>query len=122
MHIALFFTVPVPVITISPPGPVQGTLIGSAQDIQCTVNVVDGVESNVVMISWIGPGGDTITNDSRVTISPTSGNDNEYTSTLQFTYLMEGDEGGYMCNVEILDTSALNLIKLSNITGKIVVH
>ena len=106
-------------ITILPPGPVQGTLIGSPQDIQCTVNVVSGVESNVVIVGWMGPGGDIITNDSRVTISPTSGSGNEYTSTLQFTYLMEGDEGRYMCSVEILDTSALNVIELSNITGEI---
>jgi len=116
-----YFTVPVPVITISPPGPVQGTLIGSPQDIQCTVNVVNGVESNVVMVSWMGPGGDIITNGRRVTISPTSGGGNEYTSSLQFTYLMEGDEGRYTCSVEILDTSALNLTELSNITGKILV-
>ena len=118
-EILFCFTVPVPVVTISPSGPVQGTLIGSAQDIQCTVNVVDGVEPNVVMISWMGPGGDTITNDSRIMISPTSGSGYEYTSTLQFVYLMEGDEGRYTCNVEILETNALNLIELSNITGKI---
>ena len=106
-------------VTISPPGPLRGTLIGSAQEIQCIVTVVDGVESNVVMIRWIGLEGETITNDSRVTINPTTANGNKYTSTLQVTFLMEGDEGEYICNVEILETNAFNTIELANITGKI---
>ena len=57
------------------------------------------------MISWMGPGGESITNDSRVTISPTTSSGNNYTSSLQFTYLMEGDEGMYTCNVMILETN-----------------
>ena len=42
---------------------------------------------------------------SRVTISPTTSSGNNYTSSLQFTYLMEGDEGMYTCNVMILETN-----------------
>ena len=78
--------------------------MGSPQDIQCIVSAVKGVEFNSVMISWMGPGGESITNDSRVTISPTTSSGNNYTSSLQFTYLMEGDEGMYTCNVMILET------------------
>ena len=66
------------------------------------------------MISWMGPGGDTITNDSRLTISPTSGRGNNYTSSLQFMYLMEGDEGTYECNVIILETSVSDIVQMSN--------
>ena len=72
--------------------------MGSRQMIQCTVST-DGVDFGSIMISWMGPGGDTITSDSRVTINPTTSSDNTYTSSIQFTYLMEGDEGIYTCNV-----------------------
>jgi len=71
------------------------------------------------MISWMGPGGDTITNDSRVMISPTSGSGNNYTSSLQFMYLMEGDEGTYECNVMILETFQSHNIELNNLTSKL---
>jgi len=56
----------------------------------------------------MGPGGESITNDSRVTISPTTSIGNNFTSNLQFTYLMEGDEGMYTCNVMILETNGSN--------------
>jgi len=75
------------------------------------------VELSSVMISWMGPGGDTIRNDSRVTISPTSGSGNNYTSSLQFMYLMEGDEGTYECSVMILETSRRSATELVDIIG-----
>ena len=92
-------------------------MVGSPQDIQCIVSTVSGVELSSVMISWMGPGGESITNDSRVTISPTTSSGNNYTSSLQFTYLMEGDEGMYTCNVMILETNASYHIDLYNFTG-----
>ena len=116
--VTLDATVPTPTVSITPSGPIQGAMVGSPQDIQCTVSTVSGVELSSVMISWMGPGGDTITNNSRVTISPTSGNGNNYTSSLQFMYLMEGDEGTYECNVMILETNGSGFTELSNLTGK----
>ena len=100
-----------------PSGPIQGAMVGSPQDIQCIVSTVSGVELSSVMISWMGPGGESITNDSRVTISPTTSSGNNYTSSLQFTYLMEGDEGMYTCNVMILETSASRSTHLRNLTS-----
>ena len=70
------------------------------------------------MISWMGPGGGSIINDSRVTISPTTSSGNTYTSSLQFTYLMEGDEGTYICNVMILETSGSQSVELQSLTSK----
>ena len=93
-------------------------MVGSPQDIQCIVSTVSGVELSSVMIGWIGPGGESITNDSRVTISPTTSSSNNYTSSLQFTYLIEGDEGMYTCNVMILKTNGSNVVQISNLTGK----
>jgi len=113
-----FSTVPDLPVAISPPGAIAGAMVGSSQMIQCTVSTVSGVESSSVMISWIGPGGDTITNDSRVTINPTTSSNNNYTSSLQFTYLMEGDEGTYICNVTILESSTSASVVLETLTGE----
>ena len=93
-------------------------MVGSPQDIQCIVSTVSGVELNSVMISWMGPGGGSITNDSRVTISPTTSSGNNYTSTLQYTYLMEGDKGMYTCNVMILETTNSQSTDVNNLTGE----
>ena len=112
-------TVPTPTVTISPSGPIQGAMVGSPQVINCTVSTVNGVESNLVMIGWMGPGGASITSDSRVTINPTTSSGNNYTSSLQFTYLMEGDEGTYTCNVMILETIASQSVELGSLTSKL---
>ena len=93
-------------------------MVGSPQDIQCIVSTVSGVELSSVMISWMGPGGESITNDSRVTISPTTSSGNNYTSSLQFTYLMEGDEGVYTASVTILDTVNLQTAVIDSLTSK----
>ena len=110
--------VPTPGVTVSPSGPIQGAMVGSPLMIQCTVSTVSGVESSSVIISWMGPGGDTITSDSRVTINPTNSSGNTYTSSIQFTYLMEGDKGTYMCNVMILETSGSASVVLETLTSK----
>ena len=93
--------------------------MGSPQIINCTVSTVSGVESSSVMISWMGPGG-VITSDSRVTISPTTSSGNTYTSSLQFTYLMEGDEGIYTCNVMILESSGSQSVELQSLISKFI--
>ena len=93
-------------------------MVGSPQDIQCIVSTVSGVELSSVMISWMGPGGESITNDSRVTISPITFSGNNYTSSLQFTYLMEGDEGIYTFIVTILDTVESQVAEIRSLTSK----
>ena len=99
--------------------------MGSPQVINCTVSTVSGVESSSVTISWMGPGegskGGPIINGSRVIISPTASSSNTYTSSLQFTYLMEGDEGTYTCAVMILETSAVDSIEIT-LSSKCIVY
>ena len=113
IHIVLH-TVPNPGINIPP---IQEARVGESQDIVCQVTTVDGLSANSVMISWIGPGGP-ITNNSRVTISPTTSSGNTYNSSLQFTYLMEGDEGTYNCSVMILETTGSQSVEISSLTSK----
>ena len=88
-------------------------MVGDQLNLKCTATTVSGVESSSVMISWMGPGRDTITSDSRVTISGTTG----LVSTLNFMYLMEGDEGTYTCNVMIMGTSGSASVKIERLVG-----
>ena len=118
MYVNALHTVPTPTVTISPSGPIQGAMVGSPQDFICTMSTVSGVESSSIMISWMGPGG-SITNNSRVTISPTTSSGNTYTSSLQFTYLLQSDEGNYICNVMILQTSASESVEIRTIMCKL---
>ena len=96
--------------------------VGMSVDIVCTVSTVSGVESSSVFISWTvsggGSGGGPIMNNSRVSISSTTSIGNNYTSSVQFTYLMEGDEGTYICNVMILETSGSSSYTLPSLIGK----
>ena len=114
------FVVPTFDVSIVPFGPIDNGVVGSPKEIHCTVSTVSGVELSSVMISWMGPGGDTITNDSRVTISPTASLVNDYISTLEFTYLMEGDEGRYTCDVMILETTGSDFVDINNLTGMLI--
>jgi len=116
------FAVPIPDVSILPFGSIADGLVGSPQEIHCTVSVVSGVELSSVMISWMGPGGNAIANDSRVTISPITSINNDYISTLEFTYLMEGDEGRYTCDVMILETNASKFIEIKTLTSKLVIQ
>ena len=117
-YVSISSTVPPPTVTISPSGPIQGAMVGNPQMMECRVSTVSGVESSSVMIMWMGPGGDTITNDSRVTISPTSSSGNNYSNSLQFTYLMEGDNGIYTCNVMIMEVNGSAPIKLETLASE----
>ena len=112
-------TVPTPMVTISPSGPIQGAMVGSLQVITCRVTTVRGVASNSVMIIWMGPGGSIISNnsDSRVSSSVTAISDTSYTSRLQFAYLMERDEGTYACIVRILDISVPQPVAIETLSG-----
>ena len=101
-------------------------MVGSPQVLMCTVRTVDGVESNLVTTKWIGPEG-SYTNNSRITVemdrriqqmSDTPQYDNTYNSTLQFAYLMEGDEGIYNCSVTILDTVNSQTAVIEFLTSK----
>ena len=102
-----------------PSGTLQGAIVGSPQDIKCAVTTISGVSLNLVKISWTGPGGESITNNSRLFIRPTTSSGIKYTSILRFTYLMEGDGGTYTCNVMIQNAKKSISLNLATLTGKV---
>jgi len=71
--------------------------VGDTLTIQCTANATEMLGVSLVAFNWMGPRGDSVTNDSRVIVTPTSNSGNNYSSSIQFMYLKEGDEGAYMC-------------------------
>ena len=91
--------------------------MGDPQMIECIANTSTVLDVNLVMFAWIRPGGDTITSDSRVTIDQTTSSGNTYTSSIQFTYLMERDEGTYMCNVTTFGMTGSASVVLEPLNG-----
>ena len=95
--------------------------MGSPQVINCIVSTVSGVESSSVRISWMTP--HISATNGRVSIgSVTAGGNNMYTSSLQFIFLMEGDEGMYTCNVMILKTNGSHSAELQSLISKLYLH
>ena len=116
------YVAPPPIIILVPSSPIQGAVVEDPQIIECRVETVTGVSS--VSVSWTGPGGASIMNNTRLSISLTTSRSdsfsigNAFTSSLKFEYLMEGDEGTYTCNVMILETSGSQLVVIGSLTSK----
>ena len=93
-------------------------MVGDPQEFQCIAEVeFNGVEPNSVSFEWFGPKENSVTTDSRVIISPTITSTYTFSSTLQFSYLMEGDVGIYTCNVLILRNTESDRIELGELDG-----
>ena len=113
-----YYIVPDPTVIISPSSSIQEAVVGRPQAIDCIVNTVSGVELSSVMISWMGPDGNLITDSSRIIIHPVTSSGNNYISSLNFIYLTERDEGTYTCNVMILENIQTNQVEMNNFTCK----
>jgi len=116
----MLIIVPSLTIAIVPFGPLQGDLVGTHQEIHCTASTVSGVLLNAVKMTWTGPGGVIANSSNRVTINPTMVDGNDFISTLDLAYLMEGDDGTYSCDVMILEAGASDSIEINNLTGEFV--
>ena len=91
--------------------------VGDSKEIQCVIGTDKGVNPSAVNITWNGPTGP-ITNNSRLTITPTVSNGTNHISTLQFSYLSEDDEGLYECNGAVLDLNETESFSLSSFISK----
>ena len=93
-------------------------MVGDPQEFHCIAEVeFNGVEPNSVSFEWFGPKENSVTTDSRVMISPTITSTYTFSSTLQFSYLMEEDEGTYTCSVMILRNTKSDSIDLRELDG-----
>ena len=88
------------------------------QSIVCSVTINSAIDRNSVELTWRS-NDSIITADNRVTITPTNITESPssftYTTTIQFAYLVEGDEGNYTCNVIVDDMIESHSIILQNL-------
>ena len=108
-----------PTVNISPPGPITGALVGDPLIIYCVANTTETLDIDLVAFRWTKFGGGTIASNNRVTINPATSSGNNHTSSIQFAYLMEGDEGMYNCDVTILTISGSQNVELESLTSKL---
>ena len=71
-----------------------------------------------VSFRWMLIGGGPITNNSRVSISLTTFNGSDFTTTLQFDYITEEDDGIYVCTVMILETDVSEFVEIEDFHGE----
>ena len=109
------YIAPTPRIFLRPNYLQQG-VVGEPHDLVCLIVLSSTVQSSSVNLTW-----NFNSNDSRVTVIPTTITTNDsigiiYTTVIQFDYLSEMDEGYYTCSVMIeedLTESAFNLETIS---------
>ena len=89
--------VPQPQLIISQSA--NGSVNELDHSLTCTVTVVNGVHSDLVMISWNG--GSSLSSSPRVTITDQTNVGLVYTRTVIFSPLLNGDGGQYTCSVTI---------------------
>ena len=108
---------PIPKISVQPSG-FQRRVIGESQNIICSITMTSAIDPDLVELTWTRDDSN-ITTDNRVIIIPTNVTENPssftYTTTIQFAYLMEGDEGNYTCNVEVDDLMESQSIRLQSL-------
>ena len=73
--------------------------IRQKHNLTCTVTVVNGTSSSLVMVNWAG--GDSLSESSRVTISNQTNNGLQYTRMIIFSPILSRDRGQYNCSVSV---------------------
>ena len=93
--------------------------VGDALSLHCEVTTFSEVEPSSIMFRWTGPDRSTVISDDRILSTNTSVN-NTQTSSIQFTYLMEGDEGRYTCRVTVLSVVQSRIVTLGTLASELV--
>ena len=104
-------------ITVDVHGAMENLTVGNPYEIQCKVYTDQIVNSDNVDITWIGSDNDTIVADGRLSVVTNSAG-HSHTSTLQFSYLSEDDEGLFTCNVTILSNADSGSFKVEKPLSK----
>ena len=88
------------------------------QNLICSIIINSTVDPDSVELTWTYDDSN-ITTDDRVTVIPTIITKNPssftYSTTIQFAYLMEGDEGNYTCNVVSDNMTESDSVMLQNL-------
>ena len=96
-YVCMYCVVPQPQLIISQS--VGTSVSGLNHTLTCTVTIVNGVQSDLVMISWTG--GSSSSSSPRVTTTDQTNAGLVYTRTVIFSPLLNGDGGQYTCYVTV---------------------
>ena len=95
------YVAPAPRIFLRP-NDLQG-IIGEMHELICVVALSSTIDTTTVQLQW-----DFSSNDSRITVLPATVTTDDsigniYSTVIQFTYLVEEDEGNYTCTLTVED-------------------
>ena len=109
--------------TVDVYGTMENLTVGDKYEIQCEVYTDQLVHSDIVNITWIRSNNDTVVTDTRISITTTNSTGHNHTSTLQFSYLSEDDEGLlFTCQVTILNNTDSESFEIKEILSKLATH
>ena len=86
-------------------GSLENFTVGDPYEIKCEAYTDLVIHSDLVSFTWIGPNNETIMANNRTNVTTATSVGNNHTSTLQFVYLTEEDQGLYTCHVAILNNT-----------------
>ena len=76
--------------------------VGKPYEISCILYTSEVINPDILNISWIGPDITSTNNSSRISVIPTTSDDYNHTSVLQFSYISEKDaNSSYTCIASI---------------------
>ena len=105
VYVCMYCVVPQPQLIISQS--VSTSVSGLNHTLSCTVTVVNGVQSDLVMISWTG--GSSLSSSPRVTITDQTNVGLMYTRTVIFSPLLNDDGGQYTSYVTVAGFNEANI-------------
>ena len=74
--------------------------VGDNLILTCTVTVVNGISSSLVIVEWNG--GDLLSESPRITIANLTNDGLKYTTMIIFSPLLSGDSGLYYCSASVI--------------------
>ena len=113
-----FHTVPQPTVNVTPNH--TGVLyVGTPLTLTCSIQLNPAVDTTVMVTRmWRGPGSQTVSNSSRVTVSNLVKRFNQlYETTVEFAPLSTSDSGDYECEAIAFPSSSLEFVVNSSIGG-----
>ena len=111
----VYYIAPTPKVFLKPSYLHQG-IIGEAFDLVCVIALSSTAKPHSVNLAW-----NFISNDTRIRVVPQTITTDDsigsiYTAVIQFDYIIEEDEGNYLCSLEIdgdLEESTFSLKTIS---------
>jgi len=113
----IVFTDPIK-FTVDMHDSLENPTVGDPYEIECKISTNLIINSGLINFTWIGPNNENIVTDTRTNVTTITSIGKNHSSTLQFLYLNENDQGLYFCHVTLLNNSGFALLKLKEASSK----